>query len=267
MRKSMRAMIDCATGSNDRVAPGIDGHKHIRKSELEPGTDMINEEIKKEERKVFIIQKPSACAKCGDELSKSRWIELAGDDALCMKCSELGDLDFLPTGNAALTRRSKKHSALWAVVLKWSRARKRYERQGLLVETEALEKAHMECLLDDEARRIKRKKSRARRAKKDEEYVQSFANAIRGMYPHCLENIEHKIAEHACRIYSGRVGRTAMAKDLSPPAVRLAVGAHVRHNFTEYEKLLGNGYERLEALNEVRPSIEEILLKWAGENS
>jgi len=38
-----------------------------------------------------------------------------------------------------LTRRSGKYSTLSAVVLKWSRARKHYERQGLLVEESALQ--------------------------------------------------------------------------------------------------------------------------------
>jgi len=48
----------------------------------------------------------------------------------------------------ALTRRARKHSLLSAVVLKWSRARKHYERQGLLVEETALELAEDECLAD-----------------------------------------------------------------------------------------------------------------------
>jgi hypothetical protein len=47
-------------------------------------------------------------------------------------------------GDAALTRRAGKHSKLSAVVLKWSRARKRYERQGLLVEETVLQRAEDE---------------------------------------------------------------------------------------------------------------------------
>jgi hypothetical protein len=42
------------------------------------------------------------------------------------------------------------------VVLKWSRARNRYERQGLLVEEQALEKAEEECLADSELRERRR---------------------------------------------------------------------------------------------------------------
>ena len=58
------------------------------------------------------------------------------DDAgpLCLACADTDHLVFLPSGEAALTRRAKKASGLSAVVVRWSRTRKRYERQGLLVE-------------------------------------------------------------------------------------------------------------------------------------
>ena len=68
---------------------------------------------------------------------------------------EFADLDhlvFLSRGDAALTRRAKKASSLSAVVVRFSRTRGRYERQGLLVEEPALEQAEAECLADEEAR-------------------------------------------------------------------------------------------------------------------
>ena len=65
---------------------------------------------------------------------------------ICLTCSDLDHLVYLPSGDAALTRRAKKNSKLSAVVIKWSHARRRYERQGLLVESEGLEKAEKECL-------------------------------------------------------------------------------------------------------------------------
>jgi hypothetical protein len=51
-------------------------------------------------------------------------------------------------------------------VLKWSRARKQYERQGLLVEEQAIEQAEQECLADSEARAIRREREAARRAER-----------------------------------------------------------------------------------------------------
>jgi hypothetical protein len=92
--------------------------------------------------KVFISNRDSKCGECGDELGRQAWVFLAGDKgALCLSCADLDHLVFLPSGDAAMTRRSRKRSPLNAVVLKWSRARKRYERQGLLVEEQALAQA------------------------------------------------------------------------------------------------------------------------------
>jgi hypothetical protein len=62
------------------------------------------------------------------------------DDAgpLCLTCADMDHLVFLGAGDAALTRRAAKASGLSAVVVRWSRSRKRYERQGILVEEPAL---------------------------------------------------------------------------------------------------------------------------------
>lgn len=65
------------------------------------------------------------------------------DDAgpLCLACAGLDHLVFLAAGDAGLTRRAKRASSLSAVVVRFSRARKRYERQGILVEAAALDQA------------------------------------------------------------------------------------------------------------------------------
>ena len=62
----------------------------------------------------------------------------------CLGCGGLGELEFLPAGDAALTRRAKAMSRVHAVVVRFSRTRGRYERQGLLVEDEALRAAELE---------------------------------------------------------------------------------------------------------------------------
>jgi len=54
------------------------------------------------------------------------------------------DLEFLPSGDAALTRRATKASQLSAVVVRWSTRRNRYERQGILAEPAAIEQAAQE---------------------------------------------------------------------------------------------------------------------------
>ncbi|CCE01719.1 hypothetical protein [Bradyrhizobium sp. STM 3809] len=56
----------------------------------------------------------------------------------CLSCAGLGGLVFLPSGNALLSRRAKARSARHAVVVRFSRTRGRYERQGLMVEPQVL---------------------------------------------------------------------------------------------------------------------------------
>src|SRR5262249_33770231 len=56
----------------------------------------------------------------------------------CLQCVGLADLVYLPAGNALLTRRVKAKSARFAVVVRFSRSRRRYERRGLLIEAHAL---------------------------------------------------------------------------------------------------------------------------------
>jgi len=62
----------------------------------------------------------------------------------CLRCTGLDDLEFLPAGDALLTRRVKAKSARHAVVVRFSKSRRRYERQGLLVESRAFAEAQRE---------------------------------------------------------------------------------------------------------------------------
>lgn len=63
---------------------------------------------------------------------------------VCLRCVGLDDLEFLPAGHTLLTRRAKAKSTRYAVVVRFSRARRRYERRGLLVEPQALADARRE---------------------------------------------------------------------------------------------------------------------------
>jgi hypothetical protein len=217
---------------------------------------------------VFISTRNSTCAECKQELGRSAWITLDSNrNALCLNCADLDHLVFLSSGDAALTRRSRKYSGLAAVVVKWSRARKRYERQGLLVENEALERAEKECAVDEEARKLARARAAVRRDELDLEYIRSFAGRVREIYPFCPTGRERLIAEHACRKYSGRVGRSAAAKALDQEAVRLAVTAHVRHAETDYDEFLLDGIERREARDKVYSKVSRILDRWGQSGS
>ncbi|MCX6581822.1 MAG: DUF2293 domain-containing protein [Candidatus Aminicenantes bacterium] len=217
------------------------------------------------ELKVFISNRDSRCDECGEDLGKGAWIRLIQEKgALCLSCADLDHLVFLPSGDAALTRRARKYSTLSAVVLKWSRARKRYERQGLLVEEQGLEQAEQECLNDSEIRELQRQRRAEREKELDYQYIKQFAKGIRELYPHCPHQREQIITRHACQKYSGRVGRSAAAKQFDEKTIHLAVAAHIRHQETDYDKLLIMGYERWEAREQVDLKVKEIMAQWAN---
>ncbi len=219
--------------------------------------------MERQDIKVFISNRDSICDECKDSLGRSAWITLVQNKgALCLSCADLDYLSFLPSGDTALTRRSRKHSKLSAVVLKWSRARKRYERQGLLVEEEALKTAEGECLADNDVRARQRERQRERAAILDRQYIKHFAEHIREFFPKCPAKSEVEIAEHACLKYSGRVGRSAQAKKIDEKAIRLAVIAHIRHKRTSYDNLLAKGHDRWDARDEVESEVQNVLVKW-----
>ena len=213
---------------------------------------------------VFIVRRDTKCGECGAELGKSSWIRVENDKALCMSCADLAHLEFLPSGNTALTRRATKHSPLRAVVVQWARARNRYERQGILVTREAIERAEAECLADEERRARQRERAAAHREVEDREYEAAVAEKLKAMFPGCPPNEIARIAGWTCQKHSGRVGRSAAAKEFDPQALRLAVIAHLRHEHTRYDELLMRFGDRAQAREMVRGKIEEILARWEG---
>ncbi len=181
---------------------------------------------------------------------------------LCLGCADLDHLVFLAAGDAALTRRAKTASGLSAVVVRFSRSRARYERQGVLVEEEALARAEQECLADEEARRRRRLREAERRAGQDEVFLGVFAKEITRLFPGCSPERAEAIARRATARGGGRVGRTAAGRALDPEAVVLAVAAAVRHGDTGYDQLLMDGMSRAEARDRVRADVQRVLDAW-----
>jgi hypothetical protein len=201
----------------------------------------------------------TACAGTGGLLM----MEDAGP--LCLRCADMDHLVFVPAGDAALTRRAKQASRLSAVVVRFSRARRRYERQGVLVEEEALAAAEKACLADEEARRRRRERTEVARAGEDETFHAAFASEIVRLFPGCPPDRASAIARHAGTRSSGRVGRTATGRALEERAVTLAVVASVRHLDTGYDELLMMGTDRAEARDAVRLDVDRILEQWRAE--
>lgn len=183
----------------------------------------------------------------------------------CLDCADLGHLVFLPRGDTALTRRSREESSLSAVVVRFNRRRGRYERQGVLVEEEALARAERRCLADAEARRRRRMRDARRRAAEDVRFTEAFAAEIRRLFPGCPEVRAHAVAAHASVRGSGRVGRSAAGRALSERAVTAAVVASVRHLDTPYDRLLMSGVPRHEARRRIAAAVETVLRGWSEE--
>ena len=144
--------------------------------------------------------------------------------------------------NEAFTRRARRFSRLSSVVVRFARARRRYERQGILVEPDAIAKAERECLGDEDQRMARRKREAMRRAAQDEKLITEMDQSIRHMYPGCPADEAEKIAHHTATRGSGRLGRSAAGRNLEEQALGLAVAAWIRHRWTEYDELLYSGY-------------------------
>jgi hypothetical protein len=200
------------------------------------------------------------CAQCHDT---GDLLIMDGGRPLCMTCADMDHLVFLPAGDAALTRRAKKASRLSAVVVRWSKSRKRYERQGILVEEAALEEAEQQCLSDSDARMRRRERDRERRAVEDVEFQRRFAAEIGRLFPGCPPERADAIASHTALRGSGRVGRSAAGRSLDEQAVTLAVVASIRHENTEYDDLLMSGAARQDARDQVRDAIDQFLASWS----
>ena len=209
--------------------------------------------------------KDFTCSSCGAESGGLLIMEDAGP--VCMDCADMNHLVCLPSGDAALTRRAKAGSRLWAVVVRFSRSRRRYERQGLLVEEDALERAEVACLADEEARVRRREREAARRANQDVDLERRMASEIVRLFPGCLPARAEEIAGHAAARGSGRIGRTGAGQALDPRAIELAVAASARHRDTRYDELLMSGIDREVAREQVRSLVSQTLNAWrsAGE--
>lgn len=211
---------------------------------------------------VFEILRDSKCTDCGEVIWKGEFLVLDKEQALCLNCADLDHLEYLPRGDAALTRRAKRHSGLSAVVVRFSRSRGRYERQGILVEVSALERAEEECQADAQQRATRCRRDDARRREQDRELVARMTKAILELFPSCPLEEARAIASHTAARGSGRVGRTSAGRALESEALTAAVVAAIRHNHTRYDRLLMRGWNRNDARDTVRDVIERIIGFW-----
>ncbi|WP_153409176.1 DUF2293 domain-containing protein [Nocardia macrotermitis] len=222
---------------------------------------MVQRQNKAPDLQVVAATGDWTCAECADT-GPYRIMSDAG--SLCLTCADLDHLEFLPAGDAALSRRAKKESTLSAIVVRFNARRKRHERVGILVEERALARAEEQCLADEDARARRRERDTVRRAAQDVEFQAKMAVEIQRLFPHCPPERATEIADHAAVRGSGRVGRSAAAKVLAAEAVTLAVIASIRHLDTDYDRLLMEGVPRKQARATIRPTLDRVLESWRG---
>ncbi|HVV10265.1 DUF2293 domain-containing protein [Amycolatopsis sp.] len=211
---------------------------------------------------VTVSEKPWECDGCRTPAAAGEFLFMEDGRPLCLSCADFDHLVFLRSGNAALSRRAKQESALSVLVTRFNRRRKRHERQGILVDEAALERAEQQCLADEDVRARRRERDAVRRAAQDVNFQAAMAAEIRRMFPGCAAERAQAIAEHAGTRGSGRVGRSAAGRALDEEAVRLAVIASVRHLDTDYDALLMAGVPRAEARDRIRGTIDKVLAGW-----
>jgi hypothetical protein len=198
------------------------------------------------------------CASCSDTGDFLR-MDKAG--ALCLDCADLGHLEFLPSGDAALTRRATKAGRLPAVVVRWSTRRNRYERQGILAEAVAIEQAARQCLSDADLR-VAGNASRAvgpikmcTSAVSSPPPSVSSSRGVRSTAP----RRSHFMRRHAAAaVWDEAPPGRALDRD----AVCLAVVASVRHVDTDYDVLLMSGVDRESARAQVHQRVEDVVNAW-----
>jgi len=235
------------------VSPALsEGQQEKLRERLEKPADPV----------VFEIVRDSQCSECGAELPRGSLLYMETGQPLCLPCARLDDLEYLPAGDTALTRRATKYSPRRAAVVRFSRSRGRYERQGILVEKAALEKAEEECTEDADVRARARARAAEARHEQDREFVERMTAQLVVLFPGCPPAEAHAIAAHAAVRGSGRVGRSAAGRNLEEGALTAAVIASIRHNHTNYDELLAAGVDRELARHNVAERVDEILDRW-----
>lgn len=214
---------------------------------------------------VGMLAEGTRCGKCSTQMRAGDLARNSPEDPharLCLRCAGLDDLIFVPSGDPALTRRATRLSSRAVVAVAWNRRRKRWERRGTLVESDALAEAEAECAIDADRRAVAREKARVRTEAADKVYIARFTAAVLREFPGLAPDVAATIAGHACEKHSGRVGRTAAAKELDSEMVTLAVIAHARHLHTEYDDLRDMGLNKRDSRQMISSTVKQVLAEW-----
>lgn len=252
--------------SDDEQAEALWHQRWIPSDLSAKKAEKLEQKLKKVEDLVVFSQAhdEQTCTECQAVTCRGELFFLDVDRPICLSCADMDHLEFLPSGDATLTRRARKFSSLTAQVLQFNRRRKHYERIGLLVTPESIDQA--EASMDEDAsdRAVQRQKAAAARVKEDAKLVASMTALILTDFPKCPAKEAQQIAEHTAVRGSGRVGRSEAGRSLATNAIELAVIAWIRHQHTNYDSLLMRGVARQDARDQIRAGVQKKLEQWRG---
>lgn len=150
--------------------------------------------------------------------------------------------EFLPTGDAFVTRQVKAAGVYWSLWRPRGRNRPHRRLLGLLAPAETIARARTQAEQSAEAQASRRAQGAVYRARKETSYRQELAEAIVAFLDFAPEHadlarsIAVEAAERAGEVGRGRVGRTRqLALD---ERAALAARALIRHRYTDYEERL-----------------------------
>jgi Uncharacterized conserved protein (DUF2293) len=147
--------------------------------------------------------------------------------------------EFLPTGDAFVTRTVKSTGKYWLCWQPRSKHRSHRRLLGLWAPTEAVAAARRRAIETAEKRAKARQGAAGTRVRDNVRYEQQLRDAVVAYLdfapPHAelASQVAAETARHAAVVGSGRVGRTQLLT-LEEKAA-LAARAHIRHSHTAYE--------------------------------
>jgi hypothetical protein len=170
------------------------------------------------------------------------------------------EYDEIAPGNQYLTRLVQRRSAtVYHRMYKPSRGRFS-ELVGILAPRSVIESAKVEADRTQQVRAERRQKAVVRRQREHEREEQKVTEEMLQLYPSMPPAEAVEIVEHAWAIGSGRVGRTSQLA--TTEAIEMAVKAHIRHVYTEYDEVLQQGVDRDSARVAVKAVVWAIHDEW-----
>jgi hypothetical protein len=166
-----------------------------------------------------------------------------------------------------LTTLCRKHNIDYAAALvDWNKSGRYWKPVLDGVVVKASNKAKLLTLIEERKARAQtpaqRKAAKQARQRRDEA---RFIVQIKQQFPKIPDADARQIAAHACEIGSGRVGRSRRADD----PVYLAVQAHARHRYTDYDDYFEDSYDhesaedaKADAREAVWREVWRILAEW-----